>query len=109
MLPETTPKLTTAELLHLIEEARNIQLCRDLDSLRKVLQTVWNIEETPRFDDYEEPIKAELLRLCGIFLTFHGFARSFKDYQIRGKNLLITAVEIFEANKISDKAAEEKI
>ncbi len=109
MLPESAPELTTNELLHLIEEARNIELCRDLDSLREILLTVWNIEETPRFDNYEEPIKAELLRLCGVFLSFYGFARSLKDYQIRGKNLLMNAAEIFEENKISDKAAEAKI
>jgi tetratricopeptide (TPR) repeat protein len=109
MLPETTPKLTTAELLHLIEEARNVELCKDLDSLRKILQSVWNIEDTPNFGNYDEAIKAELLRLCGVFLSFYGFARNLKDYQIRGKNLLINAVEIFEAMKISDKAAEAKI
>jgi tetratricopeptide (TPR) repeat protein len=109
MLPETAPELTTAELLQLIEEARNVELCRDLDSLREILQTVWNIEETPKFDNYDKAIKAELLRLCGVFLSFYGNARSLKDYQIRGKNLLIDAIEIFEENKISDKSAEAKI
>jgi tetratricopeptide (TPR) repeat protein len=109
MLPETIHKLTTAELLQLIEEARNVELCRDLDSLRKVLQVVWNVEETPNFNNYEDAIKAELLRLCGVYLSFYGFARNFKDYQIRSKDFLINAIEIFESNKILDKAAEAKI
>ncbi len=109
MLPETTPKLTTAEILHLIEEARNAELCRDIESLRKILQSVWTVEETPNFNNYDEGIKAELQRLCGIFLSFYGFARNLKDYQIRGKDLLTNAIEIFEVNKILDKAAEAKI
>lgn len=110
MLPKTAPKLTTAELLQLIEEARNVELCGDLDSLRRILQTVWTIEETPTFNDYEELIKGELLRLCGIFLSYYGkYSLNRKNYQVRGKDLLINAVEIFDANKISDKAAEAKI
>lgn len=109
MLPETAPKLTTAELLQLIEEARNAELCRDTESLRKTLQVVWNIEETPNFDKYDDAIRAQLLRLCGVFLSFYGIARNLKNYQLRGKDLLTNAVEIFEVNKLLDKAAEAKI
>lgn len=109
MLPKTAPKLTNTELIHLIDEARNVEVCRDLDSLHKVLQTVWNIEETPNFDNYDEVIKSELQRLCGVFLSFYGYARNLKDYQVRGKDLLITSIENFETNKVSDKAAEAKI
>jgi len=109
MLPETTCKLTTKDVLHLIEDARNAELCRDTQSLRKILQTVWNVEELPNFNNYDEVIKAELLRLCGVYFTFYGFAGNFKDYQIKGKDLLTNAIEIFEANKVSDKAAEAKI
>jgi tetratricopeptide (TPR) repeat protein len=109
MLPETTPKLTVTEILHLIEEARNAELCRDVYSLREILQTVWNVDETPNFNNYEEVIKAELLRLCGVFLSFYGNAQNLKNYQIRGKDLLTNAAEIFEANQLSDKAAEAKV
>jgi tetratricopeptide (TPR) repeat protein len=109
MLPKTTPKLNTAELLQLIEEARNAELCRDVDSLRKILQSVWNIEKTPNFDNYDDAIKAELLRLCGVFLSFYGIARNLKNYQLRGKDLLTNAVESFESTELLDKAAEAKI
>lgn len=110
MLPKPTHKLTTAELLHLIEEARNAELCRDTDWLQKILQPVWNIEEVPNFSNYEENIKAELLRLCGVFLSYYGkYSLNQKNYQIRGKDLLITAVEIFDANKMSERVAEAKI
>lgn len=109
MLPRTAPKLNTAELLQLIEEARNAELCRDTESLRKTLQVVWNIEETPNFNPYDDAIKAQLLRLCGVFLSFYGFARTLKNYQLRGKDLLTNAIEIFETKKLLDKAAEAKI
>ncbi len=109
MLPEIAPKLTTTELLQLIEEARNAELCRDTESLRNILQTIWNVEETPSFINYDVAIKAELLRLCGVFLSFYGIARNFKNYQLRGKDLLTNAVEIFQVSNFLDKAAEAKI
>lgn len=109
MLPETTSKLTTKNVLQLIEEARNAELCRDTQSLRELLQTVWNIEETPNFNNYDEVIKAELLRLCGVFLSFYGNSQNLKNYQLKGKDLLTNAVEIFEANQLADKAAEAKV
>lgn len=109
MLPEITPKLPTNDVLLLIEEARNAELCRDTDSLRKILQTVWNVEEIPNFYNYDEVIRAELLRLCGVFLSFYGNAQNLKNYQIRGKDLLTNAVEIFEANQLADKVAEAKV
>ena len=87
MLPETTPKLTTTELLQLIEEARNAELCRDLDALRKILQSVWNDNNRlPTFAEYEPKVRAELLRLCGFFLTIYGtFSKSEKLSELRQK------------------------
>jgi tetratricopeptide (TPR) repeat protein len=109
MLP-TAPKLTTAELLQLIEEARNAELCRDIDSLRKILQAVWNDDTClPTFAEYEPPIRAELLRLCGFFLTFYGRCRNLRDYQLRAKDVLTNAIDIFRAEGLADKAAESKI
>jgi tetratricopeptide (TPR) repeat protein len=110
MLPETTPKLPVTEILHLIEEARNAELCRDVDSLRKILQTVWNDNNRlPTFTDYEPAIRAELLRLCGFFLTFYGRSRNLRDYQLQAKDLLTNATEIFQSEGLADKAAESKI
>ncbi|MGC2237628.1 MAG: hypothetical protein WA584_15805 [Pyrinomonadaceae bacterium] len=110
MLPETTPKLTTAKLLQLIEEAKDAELCRDIDSLRKILQAIWNDDNhLPTFADYEPAIRAELLRLCGFFLTFYGRSRNLRDYQLQAKNVLTTATEIFQSEGLIDKAAESKI
>lgn len=110
MLPKTAPKLTTAELLQLIEEARDAELCRDTESLKKILQPIWNIGEIPEFDKYEDLIKAELYRLCGVFLCFYGkYSQNSKNYQTRGKDFLINAIELLETGKNLSKAAEAKI
>jgi len=111
MLPETTHKLTTKDVLHLIEEARNAELCRDTESLRKILQTVWiDTSVTPDFQSYGEIINAELLRLCGVFLSLYGkYSLNQKNYQSRAKDLLTNAIRIFEANNLPDKAAEAHV
>jgi tetratricopeptide (TPR) repeat protein len=111
MLPEITPKLTTAELLQLIEEARNAEICRDTESLRKVLREVWiDTNVTPDFQNYGDIINAELLRLCGVFLSLYGkYSLNLKNYQSRGKDLLTSAIRIFEANNLPDKAAEANV
>lgn len=110
MLPETTCKLTLPHVLQLIEEARNAELCRDTESLQKILQIIWNVEETPDFNHYDEVIKAELLRIAGVFLSIYGkYSRNAKNFQPKAKDLLTNATELFEANNLFDKAAEAKI
>ncbi len=110
MLPETTCKLTLPDALQLIEEARNAELCRDTESLQKILQIIWNVEEAPDFDHYDEVIKAELLRIAGVFLSIYGkYSRNGKNFQPKAKDLLTNATELFEANNLFDKAAEAKI
>lgn len=107
----TTPKLTTDELLQLIEEARSAGLCRDLDSLRNILQTVWNDDTClPTFAEYEPAIRAELLRFYGFFLTSYGWSsQTRKNYQSQGKDLLTNAIEIFQAEGLTDKASEANV
>jgi tetratricopeptide (TPR) repeat protein len=110
MMREIASKLTNAELLFLIEEAGNAEMCRDIDALRKILQTVWKVNDRlPAFTEFEPSIRAELLRLCGFFLTFYGRCRNLRDYQLQAKDVLTNAIEIFHAEKLFDKAAESKI
>lgn len=110
MLPETTSKIATTELLNLIEEVRNAELSRDTNSLREILLSVWKDDNrVPDFAEYEPAIRAELLRLCGFYLTFHGRSRNLTDYQLRAKDALTNAIEIFQAEGLADKAAESKI
>lgn len=111
MLPDIANKnLGVAGVLSLIEEARNAEICRDIESLRRILHPVWaDIEENPNFEGYDEAIKAELHRFCGVFLSFYGYARNLKNYQIRGKDLLTNAIEIFQNNLLLDKSAEAQV
>ncbi len=110
MLPEIAPKLSDKEILLLIEDARNAELCRDLDALRQILQSVWNDDDRlPTFTDYEPKIRAELLRLYGFFLTTFGLSRNLKNYQSQGKDLLTNAIELFKIEDLKDKAAEASV
>jgi tetratricopeptide (TPR) repeat protein len=105
-----TSILPTSEVLQLIEEARNAELCRDIDSMQTVAKVFWeDFDCAPDLNGYEKPIRAELLRIAGVFLSFYGYARNKKDYQIRGKDLLTDAIELFEAENLQDKAAEAKV
>jgi len=111
MLPRIAPKLTTTKVLQLIEEARDAELCRDVDSLRNILQAVWaDTNVTPDFQSYGEILNAELLRLCGVFLSLYGkYSLNLKNYQSRAKDLLTNAIRMFEANNLPDKAAEAHV
>lgn len=93
----TTRDLTLTDILYLIDEAKNAELCRDITAIQKILQPVWlDIEESPDFNNFDEIVRAELFRICGAFLSFYGNAKNLKDYQIRGKDLLTNAIELFE-------------
>lgn len=110
MLPDTTNKLPVAGIINLIEEARNAELCRDIDLMSNILSEVWtDIEKTPDFSNYGEILNAELLRLYGVFLSLYGNARGLKNYQTRGKDLLTAAIEGFSKNNLFDKAAEAHV
>jgi len=105
-----TTQITTSEALKLIEEARNAELCRDIPASQSILSAVWkNLDEEPTVKGLGNALQAEILRLCGFFLSYYGKAKNLKDYQERGKNLLTNAIEIFEAENLPDKSAEAKI
>ena len=102
--------LTSADVLPLIEEARDAELCRNLDLFREILSAVWeDIEVEPDFASFAFPEQAELLRLCGVFLNQFGRARGLADYQIRAKDILTRAARLFDEGNIPDKAAETKV
>ncbi len=80
-----TSILPFTEILQLIEEARNAELCRDIEIMQTVVKAFWeDFNHAPDLSVYEKPIRAELLRIAGVFLSFYGYARNKKDYQIRG-------------------------
>ncbi|HQU86038.1 MAG TPA: tetratricopeptide repeat protein, partial [Pyrinomonadaceae bacterium] len=61
------------------------------------------------FSEFENPIKAELFRLYGFYLTFAGRAKNKKDFHLRAKDALTIAIELFESENLPEKAAEAKI
>jgi tetratricopeptide (TPR) repeat protein len=106
----TSSTLTSADIRRVIEEARDAELCCNLDLFRNILSLFWeNIEEEPNVSIFDPPIRAELLRLCGVFLSEFGRARGLPDYQNRGKDILSHAADLFEAENLRDKAAEARV
>lgn len=102
--------LSPTEILPLIEEAKNAELCRNIESMQAAVKAFWeDFDNEPDLSGYEKPIQAELLRISGTFLSFYGYARNKRDYQIRGKDLLTQAIEVFESENLTDKAAEAKV
>lgn len=106
----TPALLTLAALLELIDEARNAELCRDIETLREILRPVWSdIETLPDYSHFETAVAAELLRLSGVFMSFYGLAKNLKDYQLKGKDLLTNAVAEFQKIPLPEKAAEANV
>jgi len=107
----TTPKPpSTANLVEIIELARNAEICRNVAELQDLLHPLINTNDRlTSFDTFDKTYRAELLRLYGFFLTFEGRAKSRKDFHLLAKDCVTKAIEIFEEEKISEKAAEAKI
>ena len=77
---------------------------------REILSAFWeNTDQDPDVASFQPNAQAELLRLCGVFLSQFGRARGLPDYQLRAKDLLTRSAEIFEDVQRPDKAAEAKV
>jgi tetratricopeptide (TPR) repeat protein len=102
--------LTSADVYQVINEARDAELCRNLDLFREVLSTFWeDFEKEPELPTLSSIAHAELLRLCGVFLSQFGRAKGLSDYQLRAKDVLTRAAELFEAQQYSEKVAETRV
>jgi tetratricopeptide (TPR) repeat protein len=102
--------LTSADVRRVIEEARDAELCRNLEFFRDTLSNFWeDIEGEPDVSSFDPPVRAELLRLSGVFLSQFGRARGLADHQIRAKDILTRAQELFEEQQSNVKAAETKV
>ena len=93
-----SPTLNSRDLNLLIADARDAEMCRDIDLVRHTLSVVWeDIEAPPDYSRFAIPIRAELLRLSGVLLSHHGKSRGLAEYQLRAKDLLTTAIDLFES------------
>lgn len=105
-----TPKSSIADIMQLIGDAKNAELCRDINNLRHILQSVWNdYDHLPSFDEFQPLTRAELFRLCGFFMTFYGRSLNKIEYQSKAKDLLINSIEIFDTENSLIGAAESRI
>jgi tetratricopeptide (TPR) repeat protein len=101
---------TSVDVQRVIEDLRDAELCRNMDLFREILSGFWeNTDHDPNVSSYEPVAQAELLRSCGVFLSQFGRARGLPDYQLRAKDLLTRAAEMFEDLQRPDKAAEAKV
>lgn len=102
--------LTSTDVLQAIEEARDAELCRNLNLFQDILSTYWeDIETEPELDSFDFPLRTELLRLCGVFLSQFGRAGGLPGYQIRAKDMLSRAARQFESGNFRARAAETKV
>lgn len=105
-----SPTLKSHDVLLLIDDAREAEMCRDIDRLRSIVSPVWeNIEETPDYSTFSAPIRGELLRLSGVLLSHYGKSKRLTEYQSRAKDLLTCAVELFVKEDDRIKIAETSI
>jgi len=110
MFLKTTKEITKPKLAILLEGAKNAELCRDIEESRRIFSSFWpDIETDPDVSNFEVIVQAELLRLCGFFLSWLGHSKSKANYQLRGKDLLTKAIEIFEELDHLDKTAEARV
>src|SRR5215204_4814541 len=105
-----TPKSSIANIKQLISDAKNAELCRDINNLGYILQAVWNdYDNLPKLDEFHPTVRAELLRLCGFFMTFYGRSLNKTEYQSKAKNLLTNSIEIFDTENSPIGAAESRL
>ncbi|MCD9185692.1 MAG: hypothetical protein LUM44_04620 [Pyrinomonadaceae bacterium] len=79
--------------------------------MQEILQGVAELHDrlNESFLEFENPLRAELFRLYGFYLTFAGRAKNKKDFHLRAKDALTIAIELFEKENLSEKAAESKV
>lgn len=102
--------LDALQILEVITSARNAEICRDISEMQKILHPL--IQEHDRlnsFDEFELPIRAELLRLYGFYLTFEGRAKSKRDFHLLAKDAVTKAITFFEKENLVEKTAESRI
>lgn len=105
-----SPTLKSHDVVLLIDNAREAEMCRDLDLLSGLLSKVWeNSDLDPDYSYFAPEINAELLRLSGICISQRGRSRGLVDQQVRAKDILTRAADIFANIGDREKTAEANI
>lgn len=105
-----SPTINAQDVLLLIDNARDAEMCRDLDLLSNLLSEVWEEGDfSPDYSHFQPKINAELLRLIGVCISQHGRSRRLIDQQLKAKNIFTKAAEIFADIGNHEKVAETQI
>lgn len=102
---------SAASIAEIIQDARNAEFCRDIKTLQEILQSTASLHDclNRMFSEFENPIRAELFRLYGFYLTFAGRAKNKKDFHLQAKDALTIAIDLFDLENLPEKAAESKV
>lgn len=110
MKTSSTRTRSSIAVVELIEDARNAELCRNLELSQSIFAPIWDdISQDPDLDHFEPKTRADLYRLCGFFLSFYGYSKSLPDFQLRGKDLLTQSIELFDIVDLPDSSAEAQV
>ncbi|NNE67024.1 MAG: hypothetical protein HKN33_10710 [Pyrinomonadaceae bacterium] len=102
--------ITEKALERLIAEAQHAEKSRDSERMRKSLNAIWpDLEVEPNIPETDSKTAAELLRLCGFFIGYHGHLTNKRDYQERGKDLLSRSIDLFESEGMTEEATGARI
>lgn len=103
-------KAQITELSTLIADAQAAEFCLDIPLIAESLFPVWpHIDQKPVYEGFDLDIQAELYRLTGVFLNYHGHNEQIKNYQERAKDLLTKAVVLFQDAGDTEKIVEAQI
>ena len=88
---------TSIDLEQLVEKARVAERSRDLEGLKALLEPIWDdFTKKPDFEDLEPGIRADLLWICGYFITHYGQAHNVENFAGVARDLLTSAIEAYE-------------
>ena len=100
---------TTVDLAQLVENARDAEVARDTDRLKELLEPVWSdFSREPDVVEAEPELKAELLRICGYFMTVYGQSNNIENYAETAKDLLCKAIDAFEELELVHSVGKTK-
>lgn len=109
-MKNTSTRIKGTAVLDLIEEAQNAELCRNLELSQSIFAPVWSdIAEDPDLSQFDPVIRAAFSRLCGFFLSYYGHCKGRMDFQIRGKDLLTQAIDLFDKEDLPERSAEAQV
>jgi len=105
----SVPLNTLTDAVTIILQARDAELSGNFSSIKDVLEPIWDSATPPDFAEYEPAIRAELIKYAGLYLNHAGWAEGRVGYQLRAKDALTNAVDLFTSLDDAEKTADAQI